>query len=263
MNLVLPALILLLLLLPGAIFLYAYSRGFWIWNSPVTFSSYIDQIAPSIVIALFLHSIWASFLSLFGITFDWASVLRLLLNSYGKDNQYFDVTIKAVTDQPISVILYLLSLYMLAVILGYSGHWLVRRTKLDRKSKFFRFRNEWYYLLSGEVMEFGELGGRPPQIDGVYLSAVVQHNDADYLYRGIVTDFSYSKEGQLDRVILTLAHRRLLKEDRSPENARSLSPHYEDDERYYTIEGHYFILYRSEMETINLEYVTIAKEEQE
>ena len=116
------------------------------------------------------------------------------------------------------------------------AHWLVRGLKLDRNTQFFRFNNQWYYLLSGEVYEFRELGA-PKNVTGVFLTAAVDQGGASYLYGGLVTDWSFDRNRELDRIVLRLAYRRPLTEDEprasdtKPEEAPS------SDSRFYDIKG--------------------------
>jgi len=180
----------------------------------------------------------------------------LLLGSYGYNEAHFETTVAEFTHYPYQVFWYFLSLYIFAVLLGYLSHYLVRKFKLDLKYRFFRFNNEWYYLLSGETMKFGEVDGNDGDVDGVYLTTVVHHSNEDYLYRGIVADFFFDKSGNLDRLLLRNVLRRSLSNDRNSDEPFNNLP----DERYYDIKGDYFLLRYSEISTINLDYIFLTKE---
>jgi hypothetical protein len=54
MSIAFPALIVLLLLLPGILLRFSYRRGFFD-RSPVTLGSVRDEIGPGIVRGLFIH----------------------------------------------------------------------------------------------------------------------------------------------------------------------------------------------------------------
>jgi hypothetical protein len=259
MNFAYPALLLFLLVLPGIILNYTYARGFWRWNSPTSIERYSEQIAYSIIAASILHLGWAYFLSFFGFDIDLEAVLVLLTGAFGPDDQYLTTTVQTLTNNPGRIAFYFYGLYLLSAILGISGHLFVRKTRLDRTTRLFRFTNEWYYLLSGEILEFAETPAEPRQFDGVYLSTIVQHGNENYLYRGIVFDFSYDRTGKLERVILRLAHRRLLSADRKHDQPRDTGdPGFGDDARYYDIEGDFFILNYEDMHTINIEYFALT-----
>jgi hypothetical protein len=141
------------------------------------------------------------------------SVLVLLTGSYGPDNELFEPTVASIAGHPFAVITYLLSLYAFAAGLGYGAHKVVREKKLDRKTRLLRFRNEWYYLLSGEVLEWREFAearqaaGAPPinfeeDIDGVYLTAVVDLAEGSFLYRGVVRSFWFDKTVQFGQNLI-------------------------------------------------------------
>jgi hypothetical protein len=257
MNIAFPAVFILLLVLPGIILRYSYARGPWRWESPTSITNLSDEIAYSVAFAVGLHVLWLSLADILGHPADLRSAISLLTGTYGQNAAYFERSLRSISDHYVRVGCYFISLYFVAAGLGFSLHWLVRSLGLDRSTKIFRFRNEWYYLLSGEILEFRESPEPAPAIDGVYLSAIVDHSDGSFLYRGIVRDFTFGRDGQLEKIVLTLAHRRKLQSDREQSEdlgARSAVP---PDERYYSIEGDFFVLRYSETKTINLDYFAL------
>jgi hypothetical protein len=124
---------------------------------------------------------------------------------------------------------------------------LVRYFQLDHQFQPLRFRDEWFYLLRGESTP----GSRRPDI--VYLSTVVTQGNDTYLYRGIITAYYYDRSGNLDRVVLWNAMRRPLSEDR-PSGVEHMAG---GDERFYSVVGDRFVLKYSEMQTINIEGVSL------
>lgn len=261
MNIAFPALFILLLVLPGIILRYTYARGPWRWESPTSIPNLSDEIAYSVALAVGLHVFWLVLADALGHPADLRSVMSLLTGSYGRNAEYFERSIRSVSDHYVRVGLYFISLYIASAAIGLTLHSAVRRFGLDRRTRILRFRNEWYYLLSGEIMEFGESPEPAPAIDGVYLSAIVDHSDGSFLYRGIVRDFTFGRDGQLEKIILTLAHRRKLESDRerlTPPITSSSPP----DERYYAIEGDFFVLRYSETKTINLDYFALLDPEE-
>jgi hypothetical protein len=69
-------------------------------------------------------------------------------------------------------------------------------------------------LLKAEITQFSETDNVEGEHIGTILGAVVHHKE-DYLYTGIVIDYFFDKEGNLDRVILKEASRRLLCDDKT------------------------------------------------
>lgn len=258
MEFAVSALLLLILLLPGFILQTAYTKGFWRWNSPTTTRPITEQVLSGVVTASFLHLLWASMCAWLGYPINLSAIMMLLLGTYGHDDEFFTITLNSLTNNPYKVFIYFTSLYLASASLGYLSHYLVRRFKLDRRTRILRFDNEWFYLLSGEITEYKEFTEDFGKVAGVYLTTIIHHSDEDYLYRGIVADFFFDKSGSLDRVLLTLAHRRPLPKDRKPD--QEFDPE-EIDDRYYSIEGDYFILRYSEMSTINLDYFFVEEED--
>ena len=258
MEFAVSAIFLIILLLPGFILQAAYSKGFWRWNSPTSARSLSEQIPAGIILASILHAVWSGLYVFLGSPVDFRSVAMLLTGSYGRDDAYFGTTFAALTGNPFKIFIYFSSLYAVSALLGYIAHSIVREQKLDRKTRILRFNNQWFYLLTGEITEFKESAEVYPQVDGVFLNTVVHHGDGDYLYRGLVADFFFDKSGNLDRVLLRLVARRKLSNDRKP--GEEFSP-YEPDDRYYEIEGDFFVLRYSEMSTINIDYNFVTPEE--
>lgn len=257
MEFAVSAVFLLILLLPGFILQTAYTKGFWRWNSPTSPRSLTEQVPAGIVLASILHALWAAGAGLLGYTINLRAVVMLLTGAYGHEDAHFESALSAFTDNPYQVFFYFTSLYLVAALLGYISHFVVRKLALDRKTRILRFNNQWFYLLSGEITEFKGSSYEDEEVDGVFLTTVVHHADCDYLYRGLVVDFFFDKEGLLDRVLLTLAARRKLADDRKP-GEEAGSP--ESEARYYYVEGDYLVLKYSEMATINVDYLFVVPE---
>lgn len=147
-----------------------------------------------------------------------------------------------------------------ASLLGRLGHAAVRESRWDLKTQIFRFRNEWYYLLTGEALSFKEVRIEPREVDGVYLSAVVDHSKESYLYRGIVEDWTFNVDGSLATISLSNTHRRLLSDDRRSPHPEPPGEPIEPDSRYYKIHGDLFVLKYAEIKTLNLDYFALSDE---
>jgi hypothetical protein len=64
----------------------------------------------------------------------------------------------------------------------------VRRIKLDRKVKLFRFRNYWYYVFSGEILDFPYIKGKASNISFAYIDIMVNVNNQTIIYTGLYYD---------------------------------------------------------------------------
>lgn len=260
MNIAFPALLIALLILPGAIFRYAYARGSWGWTSPISFRSISDELAYSAVFAVGLHFLWQGVSRLFGYSADFYSLVALLSGSFGIHGERYERAIRSIADHPTAIAIYFLSLACGSAVAGRATHRLVRSTHLDLRTQIFRFKNEWHYLLTGEVLSFKEVSLKQREVDGVYLSAVVDHSKDTYLYRGIVEDWSFDQDGRLETVSLSFTHRRLLSQDRSQAHTEPAGEEIPPDARYYKIHGDLFVLRYSEIKTLNLDYFSLSEE---
>jgi hypothetical protein len=100
----------------------------------------------------------------------------------------------------------------------------------------------------------------PP--NGVAIGAVVSLGGIAYLYTGVLVEYFLDDQGQLNRLVLASAARRPLSEDAVEESEESLaegsSRALPGDERFYPIEGDYFVLRYSEVLTLNVRYLDLS-----
>jgi len=256
-NFAFPALLAFLLILPGIILRFTYARGSWGWASPTSLRRFSDELAYGVVFSIPLHVIWMRLVGALGYPPDVQAPLALLAGNFGPNNYLLVPTLQAVSQNYLGVAGYFISLYAVAAGLGYVGHRAVRRIGLDHKTKTFRFDNYWYYMLTGEVLLFRESPSEEiEKPDGVYLSAIITHGTVSYVYRGIVSDFTFDPAGGLDTIVLTDAHRRTLADDLA---ADSTTPLGGQDPRYYEIRGDFLILRYADIRTLNLDYFWLAE----
>jgi len=260
MNIAFPALLIALLILPGAIFRYSYARGSWGWTSPISFRSISDELAYSAVFAVGLQFLWQGLSRIFGYTADFHSLVAFLSGTFGAHGELYERAIRSIADHPTAIAIYFLSLACASAVAGRATHRLVRGARLDLSTQIFRFKNEWHYLLTGEVLSFKEVSLKQREVDGVYLSAVVDHSKDTYLYRGIVEDWSFDQDGRLETICLSFTHRRLLSQDRGHAHAEPAGEEIPPDSRYYKIHGDLFVLRYSEIKTLNLDYFSLSEE---
>ena len=261
MNIAFPAALIFLLILPGLIFRYAYARGSWYWNSPVSLQQMSNELAYSVLFAVGLHAIWLGISDSVGHPADIRALFVLLIANFGKDSQLLQGALNSVVDHTFEVFFYFISICFGAAVLGHVFHLVVRGLKLDRRTRILRFKNEWYYLLSGEVLSFEEVDDEGEEISGVYVAAVIEQGKTCYLYRGYLQDWSYDSEGELDLLRLRYAHRRALADDDSGGSIASTEEEGQPgapDSRYYDIKGDYLLIRYADVKTLNLEYFSIS-----
>lgn len=170
-----------------------------------------------------------------------------------------------------------------SIALGYLLHWVVRTFYLDLQFQIFQFDNEWFYLFSGEALI---LNGSPEkrtyssvrlfknrfQVDTVYASAIVEQGGTAILYWGVLADYFFDRQGRLEKFVLQRVQRRLLSEDRRPPpllsgtlsstmNKVPLRTSPIVDDRFYEVDGDFFVIHMSEVKNLNLDYLVLAKSE--
>jgi hypothetical protein len=272
MNFLFPAIVIFALVLPGVIARQAYRRG--LWNYPLAKLGPIGEQVPSsfiyaaaidaawFVIVDGLHSVWPRLVPLI----NRRAFVNWVTNNFGKDQVDFDGAVRSVTGRPVSLILFFLALYLFAWFVGLGFHWLVRWNHLDWKIRGLRFDNDWHYILKGEVLGFRDLeyGGlnrqsgsasSPPRRAGTVITAIVDVKEASYLYLGILIDYFFDANGNLDRLLLEGVRRRRLDKDKTESNRGFGSPSYFHD-RFYDVRARYFVLRMSETRTLGVDYIT-------
>lgn len=183
---------------------------------------------------------------------DLASLLALITGAFGKDSVLLLPAIHAVSDHKAPVGLYFGTLYAASPALGWIAHKTVRKLGLDLRFKHLRFDNQWFYILTGEIQQFGQKRIDADLPDAVYLSAVVEQGKECVVYWGIVRDWTFDRSGNLDRIILVFAHRRSFQADRPKDSDEEADP--SADARFYEIRGDYLSLRYADMKNINVDY---------
>jgi hypothetical protein len=156
---------------------------------------------------------------------------------------------------------YSLLLYGMAVAGGLLFHFINRKLKLDIRFKILRFKNQWAYIFSGEVLKFTKLRKHKLSIDVeekkknsetllAYVDVISNKNNNDsIMYSGLIVDYDISSENLsvLDKIYLAEAHR----------HERSDGSRYDKPKR---IPGKILVLLGSEIRNLNVTYV--IREEQ-
>jgi hypothetical protein len=245
MDFALTTVLLIFLLLPGLVFRrFYYTEEFS--------KEYFKESIPSFFLSVAVPS----------------TVINILGWQIGKTWYRFDTTTLGIlfsgTDDPskikeafdslynyISPILwYFLLLCVLAFIFGSLSKAIVRNSKLDRRFKLFRYQNEWHYIFSGEILDFPKVSGEARDIDFTFIDALVDTDEGTIIYKGVLEDYILSKDGGMDRIVLTDVKRRFFKDDGK-------------EERNYTLPGQFLVIPFSKILNIHLTYYNVETTEEE
>jgi hypothetical protein len=247
MNVALPTLILFVILLPGFVFRSGLKRA---ERTSIDFSPFGHVVAEAVLWAIVLHLAWLTASHLVcSREFDPVVLMNLL--SSVPASQASAAQQVGIEFRPIAA--YFISLLVASYLIPMSIRSAISTFRLDREgtplSTVFRFHDApWYYLLTGA--DFAE----DEQPDLVFISAIVEVAKEAVLYVGILDDFYFDSEGQLDRLILQQVSRRPLSKDKSAEpNGASTGK-----DRFYPVDGDNFVLRYSEAITLNVQYVKLT-----
>lgn len=207
MNIAPVTILLLLLLFPGIFFSRFYfteefSKQYF---KTTLYELLLTTLLPALLIhlvALFIVKIYLN------IEVDLATILAVFLDTGISSN-----IIGTIESSASNMISYNISVWVFAGFLGYATKKVVRRFKLDRKFKLFRFSNEWHYLITGEILDFPKIEGEANDIDVVFIDALIGTGEGTIIYSGIIQDYKLSKQGGLESLYLTQVYKRFLKED--------------------------------------------------
>lgn len=128
--------------------------------------------------------------------------------------------------------------------------------RLDRAdapfNRIFRFHQApWYYLLTGADFK------KEDAPDLIVVSAIVEVGKDPVLYVGILDDFYFDAEGQLDRLVLQGVARRPISADKPQGEVPAGSV----ENRFYNVDGDSFVLRYAEAITLNIQYVRLTPDE--
>lgn len=153
------------------------------------------------------------------------------------------------------IFLYNLIIWAISAICGFSLRIIIRKFKLDWKTMYLRFNNEWFYIVTGEILGFSENTFQPKKkIDFTFVDVLVKIDNESIIYTGISKAYFLSNEGGLASLLLAGASRRLLSDD--PNRTDEKPP----SDRYYNIPGEFLLIPNSSIININFRYIDLDEE---
>lgn len=255
MNIAFSTLLLFFLLIPGILFRkFYYSEEFS--------KEYFKETFFGVFIATFLPSVifqitWYFLVMILNFEVDLYTVADIISQKPDK-NSFINLK-----NNSLNIIVYNITMFISAIVLGYSLKQTVRRYKWDRKFKFFRFQNSWHYILKGEFFDFPRANmslekDTVEDIEFVFIDAIVEINNECYLYDGILVDYELSSDGGLKNISLTKAVRRKINDDSVIiDGIKS-----DNSENYYPIKGHVLLFKYSEIKNLNFTYYTLTYDDE-
>lgn len=239
----------LLLVAPGLSFFRFYHAGrFSIRYSNLTIT---DQVFRSIVPGLLLQAaiIWLInwwHLGGYAVRLDLLGILLL----GAKEDRTVLLAFNILQNNLGSTVLYEAGLLILSGATGWMARQVVRHYKWDRRFRWFRYDNEWHYLLTGEILETSDV---PPiirlqeakHIDFVVIDALVKLENGDMLYSGFLAGYELAVDGGLRTIYIHSAQRKQLTTATAGGTVSGI---------YYPVEGDLLTLPYSQLLNLNISY---------
>lgn len=240
MNLAFPAFFLLVLIIPGFIFLTSYEK---IENTTIEKKPFDVSSSLAFFYALIIHALLISVsLKLLGKTIDYDICVKLLTGSKSLPEKDLNTIRSSIS----SIVLYFATSFLVAFMLGKVFQKIIFILNPYKSSKF-AFDTPWYYELKGKLSETQDA-----QL--IKLSCLVDSKSTSFLYYGILEDFYLDSSGQLDRIVLSGSSRRTIDKDEPV-------PQSNEKSRFYDIKGDRLILKYEDIKNINIEYLYITEED--
>lgn len=196
MNLALPALVILLGLLPGICCFYGYFAGKF--DKRQAGVSGVEQLALFVVFAIPIDTAALWMLPSLGLRFDFNVVSHLLMGGATDDVVHNEI-VKFFQDSTLVSGVWYFVLLGTAFGLGSIARRFVWACRLDTKIRHLRLRHEWFYILQGRkkgyprvVLSYVDVMTRLPDTDGTQTR----------LYRGLVAEFELAASGELESLTL-------------------------------------------------------------
>ncbi len=244
MNLALSTLIVILILSPGFVYSIGYhsSKLSVRKKDRVLLNELIKSIVPAILIQAL--GVWSvNHLTIFTVNFELLGSLLISDLSQAEAKLAFQQIERALTPLLTYQMIILTGAYGLGNLVRFG----IRKSKLDRRFRVFRFPNKWYYILSGECLDFPHVKDSYYNISYTAVDVLCKVNNLSYIYTGELFDFYVDPDGELNSLHLRYANRQLLTET----SVSPLDP--------YAIPGKYTIIPGSNIINLNIRYISLEE----
>jgi len=268
------------IIIPGILFrrFFFYGEFSKQFNTkdPVLHSIFLG-IIPGIVVQVISFIIYNLSLGFDSSFLDVFTIFRDITSDGSNGTQ--EATKNFINNHIITFFLYSVFVFALASFLGWISSRVIRVRKWDKKYKLFRFKNQWYYIFSGEVLNmkkfqeahlvsFKNNKGEEQDTLMTYadiLVSVSDQNDRKELYTGYVVDYDLKSDdiSQLDKIYLIDTHRYKKKDKVFDENDKEVKPKKDKNptqsRNRLKVPGDIFVLNAKNIVNLNLTYIPSVK----
>jgi hypothetical protein len=258
MNIALGALIITILLLPGAVVQRAYYTSFRQKDKELHVS-FSELLFRGLIISFFVHTVGLSLLKWIGnFRFNFDLFYKIIIaDKFTIDNTDF-------TNAFIGFGYYNIGLYTLLYFITKFFRRIVLDNNLDIKIHSLRTANYWFLIFSARYLEANKKG-RKQQTDVLWVDVMVADS---MVYSGYLYDFEYSpSKDELETLTLMYASKRTYKKwdqlslskPEQPLRAATPQPHPLKLDAPRPIQGDAFVILAKEIININVYYINIRK----
>ncbi|WP_425077297.1 hypothetical protein [Psychroserpens sp. S379A] len=268
------------IIIPGILFrrFFFYGEFSKQFNTkdPVLHSIFLG-IIPGIVVQLISFIIYNLSLGFDSSFLDVFTIFRDITSDGSNGTQ--EATKNFINNHIITFFLYSIFVFALASFLGWISSRIIRVRKWDKKFKLFRFKNQWYYIFSGEVLNmkkfqeahlvsFKNNKGKEQDTLMTYadiLVSVSDQNDRKELYTGYVVDYDLKSDdiSQLDKIYLIDTHRYKKKDKVYDDKGKEVKPKKDKNptqsRNRLKVPGDIFVLNAKNIVNLNLTYIPSVK----
>jgi len=240
MNFIFVTTLIFIILIPG--FLFRLSYFTLPFSKRFLAANLISDITWSIIPSFLFHFIAALFVAnhtRFSIRFDYLGYLLLSINDKAAIKEVFE----NIKTHLLPILYYNFSVIGGAIVLGMISRKIVRGFKLDRQYRLFRFSNKWYYILTGECLDFPHIADSFVAINFRVVDILCMVGNEAHIYIGELFDWYTDESGNLDSIHLRNPYRRKMGEDEK-----------DPSKRYYKIPTRYLIIPYKSIVNINVRY---------
>lgn len=196
MNLALPALVILLGLLPGISCFYGYFAGRF--NKRTAGVSGVEELALYVIFAIPINIAALWIVEHLGWSFSFSVATHLLAGTISDASVHSEIATYFQRFAKISASYYI-ALLVVSFLIGSVARRLVWACRMDTKIPHLRLKHEWFYVLQGRAQGM-------PRVVLSYVDVLTRLPDKDgsqtRLFRGLVVDFDISPSGTIDSLTL-------------------------------------------------------------
>ncbi|CAA0195063.1 hypothetical protein [Tenacibaculum maritimum] len=246
-------------------------------KDPVLHSIFFS-IIPGIIVQLLSFIIYNLSLGFDSSFLDVFTIFRDIASDGSNGTQ--EATKDFINNHIITFFIYSLFVFTFSSFIGWALSRLIRIRKWDKKYKLFRYKNQWYYIFSGEVLNMkkfkeahkvsfkndkGSLQSTLLTYADILVS-VSEQNDRKELYTGFVVDYDLKGDdiSQLDKIYLIDTHRYKKKEKVFDKNGKEIIEENSEEppiksRNRLRVPGDIFILKAKNIVNLNLTYIPSKK----